>query len=129
MCRKDSVIRRMIDAVGDAEQDGAGDEPRIAQVQAEYDQGKSAKHKTDEQDFPGAEVIGEISDRCLGQTGNNCKDRECKAKVDIADAEPLLQEWKQHRQHEHMEMADPMSRRNRSECAQHTIRVLSLRSV
>src|SRR5207253_9221171 len=52
---------------------------------------------------------------------------ECKTELDIADAELLFKERKQHRQHEEMEMADPMGDRNRSERAQRSVRFGVLR--
>ncbi len=58
-------------------------------------------------------MVGEIADRRLGQAGDDGKDGQREAKLDIADAELRFEERKQHRQHEHMEMADPMRRRNR----------------
>jgi hypothetical protein len=56
-------------------------------------------------------VIGKVSDRRLRQAGSDGENGERKAQLDIADAELGLEKGKQHRQHEHVEMADPMGRR------------------
>ena len=90
MGRQDRVIGRMIDAVGEPEQHGAGDQPGIAQMQAEHDQRAAAEGEADQQDFAGADMVGEIADRRLGQAGDHGEDGQGKAKLDIADAELRL---------------------------------------
>jgi hypothetical protein len=82
-------------------------------MQAEHDQRKAAQGKAHQQDFAGADMIGKITHRRLGQAGYDGKDGKGKAKLDVADAELILQKGEQHRQHEHMEMTDPMGGRNR----------------
>ena len=87
MRRQDRVIGRMIDAVGEPQQHGAGDQPGIAQMQAEHDQRKAADDKADQQDFAGADMVGEIADRRLGQAGDHGEHGQREAELDIADAE------------------------------------------
>ncbi len=81
-------------------------------MQAEHDQREAADGEADQQHLAGADMIGEIADRGLRQPGHHAEHGQRKAKLDIADAELLLQEREQHRQHEQMEMADPMGDRN-----------------
>ena len=76
-----------------------------------------------QQHFAGADMVGEIADRRLRQAGDDAEHGQREAKLDIADAELLLQEREQHRQHEQMEMADPMGERNRRQRAQRTVRL------
>ena len=45
MGRQDRIVGRMIDAVGKAQQRRAGDQPGIAQMDAEHDQGEAADGK------------------------------------------------------------------------------------
>ncbi len=117
----------MINAVGEPQQYGAGDQPVIAQMQAQHDQRRAAQRQADQQDFAGADMIGQIADRRLGQAGYHAEDGQREAKLDVTDAELLFQEGEQHRQHEHMEMADPMGRRNRGQRAQRCIALRLLR--
>ena len=86
-------------------------------MQAEHDQRKAAEGEAHQQDYSGADMIGKITHRGLGQAGYHGKDGQGKAKLDVADAELVLQKGEQHRQHEHMEMTDPMGRRNRGKGA------------
>src|ERR1700732_2296113 len=72
-------------------------------------------------------MVGKISDRRLGQAGGDGEDGERKAQIDIADAELGFEKGKQHWQHEHVEMADPMGRRNRGERAQRGVRFCLIR--
>src|SRR5665647_1851860 len=81
-------------------------------MQAEQDKRKAAQREAHQQDLAGADMIGEVAHRRLGQAGDDGKDRQREAELDIADAELLLQEREQHRQHQQMEMADPMGGRN-----------------
>jgi hypothetical protein len=111
----------MVNAVGEPEQHGAGDQPGITQVQAEHDQRKAAQDQSHQQDLAGADMIGKIAHRRLGQAGYDGKDGEGEAKLDVADAQLVLQKGEQHRQHEHVEMTDPMGRRNRGEGAQRAV--------
>jgi hypothetical protein len=90
-------------------------------MQAEQDQRTAAQRQAHQQDFAGADMIGQIADRRLGQAGGDRKDGQREAKIDIADAELRLEERKQHRQHENMEVADPMRGRDRGQCPQRTI--------
>ena len=117
----------MIDAVGEPQQHGAGDQPGIAQMQAEHDQCEAAQRKAHQQDFAGADMVGKIAHRRLGQAGYDGEHGQREAKLDIADAELLLQKGEQHRQHQQMEMADPMGRRNRGQRAQRCVRFRLLR--
>ncbi len=127
MRRQDGVIGRMIDAVGKPQQHGARDQPGIAQMQAQHDQREAAKGQAHQQDLAGADMVGQIADRRLGQAGHDCKDGQGETEVDVTDAELLLQKRKQHRQHEQMEMTDPMRRRNRGQGAQRAIGFCMLR--
>ena len=127
MRRQDRVIARVIDAVGEAEQRGADDQRGVAQMHAEQDQRQAADGEADQQHFSGADMVGEIADRRLGQAGDDAEHGQREAELDIADAELRLQERKQHRQHEQMEMADPMRDRNRRQRAQRTVRFRLLR--
>ena len=96
-------------------------------MQAEHDQRASAQRQAHQQDFAGADMIGKIADRRLGQAGHDGEHGQRKAELDVADAELLFQKREQHRQHENMEMADPMGRRNRSERARRGVRLRLLR--
>ncbi len=87
-------------------------------MQAEHDQRQAADGEADQQDLSRADMVGEIADRRLRQAGDDAEHGEREAEFDIADAELLLEERKQHRQHEQMEMADPMGDRNRGQRAQ-----------
>ena len=127
MRRQDRVIAGVIDAVGEPEQRGADDQRGVAQVHAEHDQRQAADGEPDQQDFSGADMVGEIADRRLRQAGHHAEYGQRKTELDIADAELHLQERKQHRQHEQMEMADPMGDRNRRERAQRGVRLGLLR--
>ena len=127
MGRQDRIIGRMIDAVGEPEQHGAGDQPAITEMQAEHDQRKAAQGKPHQQDLAGADMVGEIAHRRLGQAGDDGEDGQRKAKLDIADAELFLQKREQHRQHHQMKMTDPMGRRNSSQRAQRGVRLRLLR--
>ena len=86
-------------------------------MQAEQDQRAAAEAETGQQHLSGADVVGEIAYWSLGQAGHQAKHRQRKAELDIADAELLLQERKQHRQHEEVKMAEPMRDRNRRQRA------------
>ena len=86
-------------------------------MQAEHDQRKAAERKAHQQDLAGADMIGKIADRRLGQAGCDGEDGQRKAEFNVADAELCLEKGEQHRQHEHMEMTDPMGRRNRGQRA------------
>ena len=127
MGRQDRIVGRMIDAVGEPEQHGAGDQPGVAQMQAEHDQREAAQREAHQQDFAGADMIGEIAHRRLGQAGDDGEDGQRETELDIADAELLLQKREQHRQHQHVEMADPMGDRNRGQRAQRCVRLRLLR--
>ncbi len=96
-------------------------------MQAEHDQRRATEREADQQDFAGADMIGQIADRRLRQAGYDGEDGQRKAKLDVADAELLLQKRDQHRQHHHMEMADPMGRGNRGQRAQRCVRLRLLR--
>ena len=96
-------------------------------MQPEQDQCEAAEGKAHQQDLAGADMIGQIADRRLGQAGDDGKNRQRQTELDIADAEFLLQEGKQHRQHEHMEMTDPMRRRDCSKRPQRTVCLCLLR--
>ena len=61
-------------------------------MQAEHDQRKAAERQAHQQDFAGADMVGEIADRRLGQAGYHGEDGQRKAELDIADAELLLSE-------------------------------------
>jgi len=125
--RKDRIIGWMINAVGKSQQHCAGDQPGIAQMQAEHDQREAAHREAHQQDFAGADMIGQIADRRLRQAGCHGEDGQRKAEFDVADAEPYLQKGEQHRQHEYVEMADPMRRRNRGQGAQRFVSLRLLR--
>ncbi len=86
-------------------------------MQAEHDQRKAAERKPYQQDLAGADMIGEIAQRCLRQAGDHGEDGQRKAELDVTDAELLLQKRKQHRQYQQMEMTDPMGRRNQGKRA------------
>ena len=77
-------------------------------MQAEHDQRKAAEREAHQQDLAGADMVGQIADRRLGQAGYHREDGQREAEIDIADAELSFQKREQHRQHEHVEMADPM---------------------
>jgi hypothetical protein len=96
-------------------------------VHAEHDQCEAADGEPDQQDFSGADMVGEIADRRLRQARHDAECGQRETEFDIADAQLRLQEREQHRQHEQMEMADPVRDRNRRECAQRTIRFGLLR--
>ncbi len=125
--RQDRIIGRMIDAVGEPEQHGARDQPAVTEMQAEHDQCKAAQRQAHQQDFAGADMIGEIAHRRLGQAGYHGEHGQREAELDIADAELLLQKREQHRQYHQMEMTDPMRRRNRGQRAQRCVRLCLLR--
>ena len=72
-------------------------------------------------------MIGEIADRRLSETRYDTEGGKGEAQFDVADVELFFQEREQHRQHEQMEMADPMRRRNRSQGAQRSVRLRLLR--
>ena len=90
-------------------------------MQPEQDQREAAEAKPAQQDFARAKMIGEVADRRLRQAGDEAEHGERKAELDIADAELLLQERKQHRQREDMEMAEPVRDRNRRQRAQRAV--------
>ena len=96
-------------------------------MQAEHDQRAAADAEADQQHLAGADMVGEIADRRLGQAGDHAEHGQREAELDIADAELRLQERKQHRQHEQMEMADPMRDRNRRQRAQRAVGLHLLR--
>ena len=127
MGRQDRIVGRMVDAVGEAQQHRACDQPGIAQMQPEHDQREAAEGEAHQQDLAGADMIGQIADRRLGQAGDDGKNRQRQTELDIADAELLLQEGKQHRQHEQMEMTDPMGRRDRGKRPQRRVGFCLLR--
>src|ERR1700712_1590444 len=81
-------------------------------MQTEHDERKAAHRESDQQDFARTDAVGEIADRRLRQAGYDGKNSEGKTEFDIADAELLLEEGKQHRQHENMKVADPTGRRD-----------------
>jgi hypothetical protein len=116
--REYRVIGRMINAVGQSQERGAYEQRGIAQMYAECDQRSAAEAKAHQQNLPCTEMVGEITNRGLGQAGTHRRNRQCKAEFDIADIEFLFQEGKQHRQHENMEMAHPMGRRYRAQRAE-----------
>ena len=121
MRRQDRVVGRMVDAVGDAEQHGARDQPGIAQMQAEHDEGEAAQGQAEQQDDARADMVDDVAERRLGQAGDDREHGERKAELDIADAELFLQERKQHRQHQQVEMADPVGDRDQAERAKFAI--------
>src|SRR5436309_11143330 len=96
-------------------------------MQAEHDQRQAADGEADQQDLSRADMVGEITDRRLRQAGDDAEHGERETELYIADAELFFQERKQHRQHEEMEMADPMGDRNRSQHAQRRVRFGLLR--
>ena len=96
-------------------------------MQAEQDQRQPAEREADQQHLAGADMVGEIADRRLRQAGHQAEHGQREAELDIADAELRLQIRKQHRQHEQMEMADPMGHRNRGQRAQRGVRFRLLR--
>ena len=96
-------------------------------MHAKPDQRKAAEAKPAQEDFARADVVGEIADRRLRQAGDDREHGQRKAELDIADAELGFQERKQHRQHEQMEMAEPMRDRNPGQRAQCAIRPRLLR--
>ena len=93
-------------------------------MQAGHDQREATHRQAHQQDLAGADMIGQIADRRLRQAGCHGEDGQRKAKLDIADAELFLQEREQHWQHEHMEMTDPMRRRNRRQGTQRLVSLL-----
>src|SRR6185295_2124279 len=92
-------------------------------MDTEHDKGAAAEREADQQYLAGADVVGKIADRRLGQAGYDGEHREREAEFDVADAESFLEKRKQHRQHEQMKMADPMRRRNCDQRAQRGIRL------
>ena len=72
-------------------------------------------------------MVDEIAGRCLRQSGDDREYGERKAELDIADTELCFEERKQHRQHQQMEMADPMRDRNQRERAQRAVGLALLR--
>jgi len=105
---EDGVVRRVIDTVGEAEHRRADDQVGIAQVKREQGKGKPAHDKTDQQDEARANPVHQIADRRLRQSGHHRKHGDREAEFDEADAKLLLEERKQHRQHQNIEMADPV---------------------
>ena len=112
MLGEDGVIGGMVDAVGEPEQHGAGDQRGVAQMQAEQDQREAAEREPAQQDLARAKMVDEIAGRRLRQRRDHGRHGQREAELDIADAELALQERKQHRQDQQMEMADPMRDRN-----------------
>ncbi len=96
-------------------------------MQAEHDQRKAAQSEAHQQDFAGADMIGKIADRRLRQAGCDGENGQRKAEFNVADAELLLEKGEQHRQYEHLEMTDPVGRRNRDQRAQLFVRLCLLR--
>ena len=122
MCGEDGIVGGMVDAVGEAEQRGARDQPGIADVKTEHDQRKTAHAEAADQDIAGTDAVDQITDRRLRKTGNDREHRQRKAEFDKADAELLLQEREQHRQHQQMEMTDPVRDGDHAEGAQRAVR-------
>ena len=87
-------------------------------MQTEHDQREASETEAHQQNFPGADMIGEIADRGLGQAGTHGKNGQRKAEFDVSDIELLFQKRKQHRQHEDMEMAHPVSNGYRAQRAE-----------
>ena len=96
---QDRIIGGMIDAVGKSEQHGARDQPGIAQMDAEHHKGEASGGEADQQDLAGADAVGEVAYRRLGQAGDNGEHGERKAELDVTDPELLLEKREQHRQH------------------------------
>jgi hypothetical protein len=119
--RKDRIIGRMIDAVGKPQQNRAGNQPAVTEMQADHDQREAAKRKSHQQDFAGADMVGKIAHWCLCQGGYHGEHGQREAKLEVVDAELFLQKREQHRRHHEMEMADPMGRRNRSQRTQRCV--------
>ena len=86
-------------------------------MQAEQDQREPAGGEPEQQDHARAHMVDDVAERRLGHAGDDAEHGEREAELDIADAELLLQERKQHRQHQQMEMADPMRDRDQRERA------------
>jgi hypothetical protein len=105
----------MVDAVGEAEQSGADDQCRVAEMQAQRNQRAAAQSHAEDQNFSRADAIDDITDRRLSQAGHDGEHGERQAQVDIGDAKPVFQEREQHRQHEDVEVADPVRHRDRAE--------------
>ena len=86
-------------------------------MQAQHDERQAAEGEAEQQDDAGADVVDDVAERRLGQAGDHGEYGQRKAELDIADAELCFQERKQHRQHQQMEMADPMRNRDQPERA------------
>ena len=125
--RKDRIIGRMIDAVGEPQQHRAGNQPAVTEMYAEHDQREAAKRQAHQQDLAGADMVGKIAHWCLRQGGYDGEHGQREAKLEVVDAELFFQKGEQHRRHREMEMADPMGRRNRSQRAQRGVRLGLLR--
>jgi len=65
---EDRIVGRMIDAVGQPQQDGASDQPGIAQVQAEHDQREAREAKAGQQDLARPDMVDDVAERRLGES-------------------------------------------------------------
>ena len=96
-------------------------------MQAEHDEREAADGEADQEDLAGADMVGKITHRRLGQAGDDSEHGQRETEFDIADAELAFEEREQHRQHQQMEVADPMRRRNQDQRAQRGVRLRLLR--
>ena len=109
---QDRIVGRVVDAVGEARDEGGGKQHRIARVEAEGHEGRAAEAQAAEQDAPGADPVDERAHRRLGDARDQAEQRDGEAEFDVADAEFGLEDGEKRRQDQNVNVAQPVRGRN-----------------
>ncbi len=108
--REDRIVGRVIDAVGEPGQDRRCDQGCIRQEDPQQGEGETAKAEPADQKLSRAKPIDKRSDRSLGQPRDDAHGGQGEPELNKADTELVLEEGKQGRQHQDVEVAHPMRR-------------------
>ena len=107
--RHDRVIGRVEDGNPDAGDQGDRHQPPVAREQGDQRQRRGLQDQPGEQHRPRADPVDQDAGRELGDAGGDRQHREEQAEIGPAHREIPLDQGKQRRQHQHVEMAEPVA--------------------
>ena len=110
--RKQRVIGRMVDAVGEAGEAHRNQQPAVAREQTQRKETAAAEDQPERQHLAGAEAVDCESQRRLHQGRDDVENAERKAQLDEAHPHLVRQDRQQRRQGHDVQMADQVGAGN-----------------
>jgi hypothetical protein len=98
----------MEDAVAEPCEHHQQQQDRVARPDPDQPDRKTEERKPGDQDAAGAEPVDQKADRRLGERRDPVQKRDRKAELDVVDPELALEQGKQRRQQQDVEMAEEM---------------------